>query len=82
MPEERTFDYRKNRQRERALRDTRIRGIHEMEELRRAQDLRVDDFSVQKSRESHDTKQKLTSHNTGVARKCELHERIKRISTE
>ena len=33
--------------REKALRDTRIRGILEMEELRRAQELRVDEFSVQ-----------------------------------
>ena len=34
--------------REKAVRDTRIRSIHEMEELRRAQELRVDEFSVQK----------------------------------
>ena len=47
--------------REKALRDTRIRGTHEMEELRRVQELRVDEFSVQKLRESHDTIQKLTS---------------------
>ena len=47
--------------REKALRDTQIRRIHEMEELRGAQELRVDEFSVQKLRESHDTIQKLTS---------------------
>ena len=47
--------------REKALRDTRIRSIHEMEELRRAQELRVDEFSVQKLRESHDTIQQLAS---------------------
>ena len=47
--------------RENALRDTRIKSIHEMEELRRAQELRVDEFSVRKLRESHDTIQKLTS---------------------
>ena len=46
---------------EKALRDTQIRSIHEMRELKRAQELRVDEFSVQKLRESHDTKQKLTS---------------------
>ena len=46
---------------EKALRDTQIRSIHEMQELRRAQELRVDGFSVQKLRESHDTIQKLTS---------------------
>ena len=46
---------------EKALRGTHIRGVHEMEELRRAQELRVDEFSAQKLRESHDTMQKLTS---------------------
>ena len=47
---------------ENALRDTQIRRIFEMGELKRAQELRVDDeFSVQKLAESHDTIQKLTS---------------------
>ena len=36
-------------------------SIHEMEELRRAQELRVGGFSLQKLRESHDTIQRLTS---------------------
>ena len=36
-----------------ALRETRISSIHEMKELRRAKELRVDEFSVQKLRESH-----------------------------
>ena len=45
---------------EKALRDAQIRSIHEMGELKRAQELRVDKFSVQKLRESHDTIQKLT----------------------
>ena len=40
-----------------------------MEDLRRAQELRVDEFSVQKLRESHDTIQQLTSQIQ------ELHER-------
>ena len=31
---------------EKALRDTQIRSIHEMEEMKRAQELRVDEFSV------------------------------------
>ena len=47
--------------REKALRDTLIRGIHEMEELRRAQELQVDEFSLLKLRASHDTIQQLTS---------------------
>ena len=46
---------------EKALRDTQIRSIHEMRELKRAQELRIDEFSAQKLRESHDTIQKLTS---------------------
>ena len=35
---------------EKALRDTRSRSIHEMGKLKRAQELRVDDFSVHKLR--------------------------------
>ena len=47
--------------REKALRETQIRNIHEMGEIKRAQELRVDEFSVQKLRESHGTIQRLTS---------------------
>ena len=46
---------------EKALRDTQVRSIHEMGDLNTDQELRVDEFSVQKLRESHDTIQKLTS---------------------
>ena len=46
---------------ERAFRDTQIRTIHEMGELKRAQELRVAEFSVQQLRESRDTIQKLDS---------------------
>ena len=46
---------------EKALRDTQIRSIREVGELKRAQELRVDEFSVQTLRDSHDTIQKLTS---------------------
>ena len=53
---------------ESALRDTRIGSIHEMVELKRAQELRVDELSVQKL--SHDTMQRLTSQLQ------ELHERV------
>ena len=44
-----------------ALRDTEIRSIHDMGELKRAQEFPVDEFSVPKLRESHDTIQRLTS---------------------
>ena len=39
-------------QRERALRETHVRSIHEMEELKRAQEMRIDEFSRQELRES------------------------------
>ena len=46
---------------EKVLRDTQIRSMREMGEMKRAQELRVDEFSVQKLRENHETRQKLTS---------------------
>ena len=47
---------------EKALRDNQIRSLRKMEESKRAQEeMRVDEFSAQKLRESHDTIQKLTS---------------------
>ena len=46
---------------EKALRETQIRNMHEMGEMKRAQELRVDEFSEQKLRESHETIQRLTS---------------------
>ena len=46
---------------EKALPETQVRSMHEMGEMKRAQELRVDEFSVQKLRESHDAMQRLTS---------------------
>ena len=46
---------------EKVLRDTQVRSMHEMGEMKRAQELRVDDVSVQKIIEIHETIQKLTS---------------------
>ena len=46
---------------EKAVRDTQHRSMHDMGETKRAQELRVDKFSVQKMTESHDTMQRLTS---------------------
>ena len=46
---------------EKVLRDTLIRSMHEMGEMKRAQELRVDKASVQKLRENRETIQKLTS---------------------
>ena len=46
---------------EKALRDSQIRNIHEMEEMKRAQELRVDEVAVQRSRENHEEIQRLTS---------------------
>ena len=38
-----------------------IRNIHELGEIKRAQELRVDEFSVQNLRESHESLQRFTS---------------------
>ena len=46
---------------EKALREDQIRSMHEMGKMKRAQELRVDEFSVQKLRESFETIQRLTS---------------------
>ena len=46
---------------EKALRETQIRNIHEIGEMKRVQELRVDEFSVQRWRESHESIQRLTS---------------------
>ena len=48
-------------QREKALRNTRIRNIHEVDELKRAQEMQIDEFSGYELRESHATMQELTS---------------------
>ena len=39
---------------EKVLRDTQIRSMHEMGEMKRAQELRTDEVSVQKLRKSRD----------------------------
>ena len=46
---------------EKVLRNIRIRNMHEMGAIQRAQELRVDELSVQKLRDNHGTIQKLTS---------------------
>ena len=46
---------------EKVLRDGRIRSMHEMGEMKRAQELQVDEVSVQKFRENHETIQQLTA---------------------
>ena len=46
---------------EKVLRDTQIRNMHELGDMKRAQELRVDEVSVQKLTENHETLQKLTS---------------------
>ena len=46
---------------ENVLRDTQIRSLHEMGETKRAQEPRVDEVSVQKFSENHETIQRLTS---------------------
>ena len=48
-------------QRERVLRETQIRSIPEVRELKRAQEMRIDEFSRNALRESHATIRELTS---------------------
>ena len=49
-------DYKEHElQRKKFFRKTQIRNIHEMEKKNRAQELRVEEFSVQKLREGHET---------------------------
>ena len=47
---------------EKLLRDTQIRNTHEMGEIKRAQEQRIDKVSVQNLRENHETIQQLTSN--------------------
>ena len=47
--------------RERALRETHISSIHEVEELNRAQELRIDEFSTEELRESQAAIHELAS---------------------
>ena len=61
--------------REKALRDTCIRTIHEMEELTRAQEMRVDElilFAKTERKSCYDTGAHFTD--TGIARKSLLYE--------
>ena len=46
---------------EKVLRNAQIRNMHEMGEMKRAQEQRVDEVSVRKFRENHETIQQLTS---------------------
>ena len=46
---------------EKVLRDTQIRCMHEIGKIKRAQELRVDEVSVHKLTENHETIQMLTS---------------------
>ena len=48
-------------QRERVLRETQIRSIREVGEMKRAHEMRIDEFSTNKLRESHATVHELTS---------------------
>ena len=46
---------------EKVLWNTQFRNMHEMGEIKRAQEQRIDEVSVQKIRENHETIQQLTS---------------------
>ena len=61
-------------QREKALRDTRIRNIHDVEELKRAQEMRIDQLSIHKLREKSRYNTGAHFTNTGASGKNELYE--------
>ena len=65
---------------EKVLRDTQIRSMHETGEMKRAQEQRVDEFSVQKCRENHETIQKLTSQLHEMQDQMKFYEWFRRIS--
>ena len=69
--DENKFDHKEIVMKEKALRETLIRSMHEVGEMKIAQELRVDEFSVQKLRESHDTIQKPTSETQELQEKVE-----------
>ena len=58
--DENKFDYKKNCPWKKVLRNTQIRNMHEMEEIKGAQELGADEVSVQKLRENHKTIQQHT----------------------
>ena len=59
--EEQARLHEESAQRERLLRETQIRSIPEVGELKRAQEMRIDEFSRNELRESHATIRELTS---------------------
>ena len=64
---------------ENALRDTQITSMHELEKMKRAQVQQVDEMSIQKYRENHETIQQLTSAIAATARTDEFYEQLWRI---
>ena len=62
LEENKLVDKKNHLWRKKLLRDTQIRNIHELAEIKKAQELRVGEFSVQKKK-WHETIQKLTSMN-------------------
>ena len=62
---------------EKLLRDTQIRNIHELSEMKRAQELRVDEFSVQKLRECHETNTETHFTIAVYAKTNEFYERFR-----
>ena len=61
---------------EKVLRDTQIRNTHEMGEMKRAEELRVDEFSLHKLSESHDAIQRLTMNSMSDSGKLKNWNRI------
>ena len=68
------------RWRKKVLRDTQIRSMHEMGDMKRAQELRVDDFSVQQLREKSWDNTTALFTIAGDARTDEFYEWFREIS--
>ena len=61
LDENKSSTTRRNVYERKVLRNTQIRSMHETGEIKRAQEQRKDEVSVQKLRENHETIQQLTS---------------------
>ena len=63
----------------RDLRETRIKNLHEIEELKRVQEIRIDEFSRRRLIENQDTVDELTAKTSGMTEWSQLHEWLGRF---
>ena len=63
----------------RDLREAHIKSLHEMEELKRVQELRIDEFSRRRLIENHDTINELTARIQELQNEVNLYEWLERF---